>query len=61
MKAPKLKSYSVRQVKKAGITLEPIKCKHCGKVGEVVYNQYIRDASCQTCGKWDSEKKGRKK
>jgi ribosomal protein S27E len=46
-----MKTYSVKQVKQAGCTLEPIKCRYCGSL-EVVYNQYIGDGSCQECGEW---------
>ena len=33
------------------IKLEPIKCLYCESL-EVVYNQYIGDATCQDCGEW---------
>jgi ribosomal protein S27E len=45
------KVYDVRDVINAEITLSPIKCRYCGSL-EVTFNQYIRDASCGTCGKW---------
>jgi recombinational DNA repair protein (RecF pathway) len=54
------KYYTVKDVKQAGYNLEPLRCRHCGKVGNVVYMQYIGDAQCENCGKWDSEPKKRK-
>jgi len=54
------KHYTVKDVKRAGHTLEPLKCRHCGKVGEVTYNQAVGDGVCGYCGKWDSEIKRRK-
>ena len=48
------KSYDVQDVINAGFTLEPIKCRFCGSL-EVVFFQYIGDASCQECGKWQLE------
>jgi transcription elongation factor Elf1 len=49
------KVYTVHDVIKAGYTLEPLKCIHCGHIGEVTFNQYIGDASCGMCGKWQLE------
>ena len=46
-----MKTYSVEDIISCGYNLEPIKCKHCESL-EVVYNQYIGDASCQECGEW---------
>lgn len=41
----------IEDVLNAGFNLEPIHCVFCdGK--EVVFNQYIGDASCQDCGEW---------
>lgn len=54
------KSYTIYDVRRAEITLEPMRCIHCGKVGEVVYHQYIGDASCAICGKWQLADKKRK-
>ena len=55
------KHYTVKDVKKAGYTLEPMKCKHCGSE-EVTFFQDIAggDAHCASCGKWQSEPKVRK-
>jgi len=47
-----VKSYDVQDVINAESTLEPIKCRHCKKVGNVVYHQDIGDAYCENCGKW---------
>jgi len=43
--------YTVEDVIQAECNLEPLKCKHCGSL-EVVYHQYIGDAYCMSCGKW---------
>lgn len=45
-------SYDVQEVINAGCTLEPMKCRHCGTVGETTYNQRIGDAYCEVCGEW---------
>lgn len=45
-----VKTYTVHDVLKAGYTLQPLRCVHCGKVGEVVFHQYIGDGCCQECG-----------
>ena len=47
------RAYGVKDVKRAECNLEPIKCKFCGSL-EVVYSQYVGDATCQECGKWQS-------
>lgn len=59
----KKKSYIVQDVQRAGFTLEPMRCVHCGKVGETQYHQYISDAYCSLCGKWQlsDKKNGSKK
>jgi ribosomal protein S27AE len=56
----KQKSFTIYDVRRAGITLEPMRCIRCGKVGEVVYHQYIGDASCGYCGKWQLADKKRR-
>jgi ribosomal protein S27E len=48
------KGYSVDDVRRAGFTLEPMVCKHCGST-EVVYEQYVDRATCQECGKDQDE------
>jgi hypothetical protein len=58
--AGKKKYFTVKDIKKAGYSLEPIKCKHCGST-EVTYNQGIGDGYCADCGKWQSEKKRTRK
>ena len=47
--------YDVDDVIRAGYTLEPIKCRHCGNIGDVTFNQEIMDAYCEVCGKWQLE------
>lgn len=47
-----MKYYTVEQAVMAESTLRPIKCKHCGYVGEVTYNQAAHDYYCAVCGKW---------
>lgn len=47
--------YTVEQARQAGFTLEPIKCSHCGHIGEVSYDQAVNDYYCAMCGKWDGE------
>jgi hypothetical protein len=50
----KRKSYTVHDVDRAGYTLEPLRCLFCGSP-EVTYHQYIHDARCENCGKWQKE------
>jgi len=47
--------YTVEDVLEAGFTLKPIVCKFCGSK-EVVFHQYIGDAYCQECSKWQLDK-----
>ena len=49
------KYYTVEQARQAGFTLEPIKCPHCGHIGETSYDQRQDDYFCAVCGVWDSE------
>jgi len=51
-----MKEYTVEDVIAAECSLEPMVCKFCGS-NEVVYDQYIVDAYCQDCGKWQLEEK----
>ena len=46
------KSYTIHDVLNAGYTLEPMVCLKCGQVGYVIFVQYIGDAYCEYCGKW---------
>ena len=46
------KEYDIQDVINAGYTLEPIKCRFCGQLGEVTFNQQIGDGLCGYCGKW---------
>ncbi len=45
-------NYDVQDVIDAEITLEPMKCRHCGVVGETTYYDRHGDAYCAACGKW---------
>ena len=51
------KYYTVQQAIDAECTLEPIKCEHCGHVGEVSYNQVVGDYHCAVCGYWHNVKR----
>jgi len=53
--------YTIKQARQAGFTLEPIKCPHCGHIGETSYNQKIDDYYCAMCGEWASEPADRPK
>ena len=46
--------YDVQDVINAEFNLEPIKCRFCGSL-EVTFLQYIGDAQCGDCGKWQLE------
>ena len=48
-------SYDVQDVIDAGYTLEPLKCRFCASEHDVTYNQYVNDALCEVCGKWQIE------
>jgi len=48
------KKYTVHDVILAECTLEPLTCLHCGSQ-EVIFAQYISDAYCADCGKWQLE------
>ena len=50
----KEKEYNVYDVLEAEFTLEPLVCLFCGS-REVVFEQYVGDAYCQGCGKWQIE------
>lgn len=43
--------FDVQDVINAEYTLKPIKCRYCGSL-EVVFMQYVGDAHCQACGRW---------
>lgn len=49
-----MKTYTVKDIKKAECNLEPIKCKYCDSL-EVVYLQYMGDGICQSCGEWQEK------
>ena len=48
--------YTVYDILQAECTLEPLTCLHCSS-DEVIFDQYIGDAYCQDCDRWqlDSE------
>lgn len=48
-------TYTIHDTIKAGFNLEPLKCLHCGHVGEVTFFQYVEDAQCAFCGEWQLE------
>lgn len=48
------RAYTVEEVIVAECTLEPMVCKFCGS-HEVTFNQYLHDALCGDCGKWQIE------
>ena len=48
--------YDVQDVINAGFNLEPLKCRHCGHIGETTFHQYIGDALCEMCGQWQLDK-----
>ena len=54
-KTKEKKVYTIYDTIHAQITLEPMKCLHCGHIGEVVFNKKVADGYCQICGKWQLE------
>ena len=44
--------YDVQGVINAECNLQPMRCRHCGEVGEVTYFDTIGDAHCELCGYW---------
>ncbi len=50
------KHYDVQDVIDAECNLEPLKCRHCGHVGEVTYYDYAGDGYCGVCGRWQLDK-----
>lgn len=47
--------FTVHDIIEAGFNLEPLKCLHCNHVGEVIWDQYVVDGYCQSCGRWQLE------
>ena len=45
------KGFDVQDVIDAEFNLQPIRCRFCGSL-EVVFLQYVGDAHCEACGKW---------
>lgn len=54
-----VKYYDVHDIKRAECSLEPTYCIHCGKTGEMVYDQGVGDGYCQICGRWQLEDEDR--
>ena len=46
-----MKTYTIHDIIKLGYNLTPLRCLFCESL-EVVYNQQINDASCESCGLW---------
>ena len=46
-----MKTYDVQDIIDAECNLEPLECRYCHSL-EVIYHQYIGDAYCQECGRW---------
>ena len=49
-----LKIYDVQDVINVEYNLEPLQCRYCSS-SEVAFYQYIGDAHCGNCGKWQLE------
>ena len=47
--------YDIQEVIDREYNLEPLKCRHCGHIGEVTFYQYVGDAHCAVCGRWQLE------
>lgn len=48
------KVYTIYDVIRAECTLEPLECIFC-KSHRVTFHQYVEDAYCYECGKWQLE------
>lgn len=57
LRADSIGNYTVHDILNAEINLEPLICLACGS-HEVTFHQYIGDAYCANCGKWQLEIKG---
>jgi len=49
-------AYTVYDIIKNEVNMEPLMCIHCKQVGEVTYHDYMGDAYCELCGKWQLDK-----
>ena len=49
-----MRTYDVQDIIDAECNLEPLECRYCHSL-EVVHHQYIGDACCQECGRWQLE------
>jgi hypothetical protein len=45
-------AYTIYDIIRNEINMEPLICIHCKQVGEVTYYDYMGDAYCELCGKW---------
>ena len=43
--------YDVQDIIDREYNLEPLECRYCHSL-EVTFDQYIKDAYCAECGKW---------
>ena len=50
-----MKTYNIHDILEAGCNLEPVRCVHCLRVGEVTFLQVVGDGRCGYCGKWQLE------
>jgi len=50
-----MKTFDVQDIIDAEYNLEPLKCRFCNSLN-VAFNQYIGDAYCEECGRWQLEK-----
>ena len=48
------KTYDVQDILDVGYNLEPLECRYC-KSQEVEFLQYMGDAYCSSCGRWQLE------
>jgi len=48
--------YTVYDIIRNEINMEPLICLHCKQVGEVTYYHDMEDAHCELCGKWQLNK-----
>ena len=48
------REYTIHDILIAECTLEPLVCLHCGSL-EVTFHQYLSDAYCGDCGRWQLE------
>jgi hypothetical protein len=49
-------AYTIYDIIRNEVNMEPLICIHCKQVGEVTYHDYMGDAYCELCGKWQLDK-----